>query len=173
MMVMEASLLRPVEKESGPPSTPEEDTALLVKGNGLSGAPGPAPLQAEIPRFVEPANQTTTLVTSTVPHSCPSLKREYSREGIDVDPNNSGEWIHAYLERDSWLPEWWEKFHPLVHSIDGHCDDAQAKTIACQQAVDFCLLAAQKKVYDAWITQPYLSVLKRKEYLGSKDPQKT
>ena len=88
--VMEASLLRPVEKELGPSLTLEEETALLGKENGLSGAPGPAPLQADIPRFVEPAKQTTAPVTSTVPHSHPSLKREESWEGIKINPNNSG-----------------------------------------------------------------------------------
>ena len=50
--VMETSLLRLVEEESGPSLTLEEETALLDKENGLSGAPGPAPLQVEIPRFV-------------------------------------------------------------------------------------------------------------------------
>ena len=47
--VMEASMLRPVGEESGPSPTLEEETTLLGKGNGLSGIPGPAPLQAEIP----------------------------------------------------------------------------------------------------------------------------
>ena len=106
--VMEASLLRPIEEEAGPSSTPEEKTTLLGEGNGLTGAPVPAALQAEIPRFIEPAKQTTTPVTSTVPHSHPSLKREESWEGIDVNSNNSGPWVHAYLKRNCWLPGWWE-----------------------------------------------------------------
>ena len=168
--VMEASLLRPVKEESGPSPTPEEETTLLGKGNGLSGAQGPAPLQAEIPSFIEPAEQTTAPVTSTVPHSCPSLKTEESWEKIDINPNNSGQWVQAYLERDSQLPEWWEEFCPLVCSTDRHCDDTQAKNMACQQAVAFCLVAAQKKVHGAWITPPCLSVLKRKEYLRPNEP---
>ena len=88
--VMEASLLRTAEEESGPSPTPEEETTLLGEGDGLSGAPGPASIQAEIPRFVEPAKCTNTPVSSTTPHYCPSLKREKSLEGIDVNPNNSG-----------------------------------------------------------------------------------
>ena len=42
--------------------------------NGLSGALGPAPLQVEVPRFVEPAKLTTTPVTSTVHHDHTSMK---------------------------------------------------------------------------------------------------
>ena len=44
--VMEASLLWPVEEGSGPPPTLEEETTLLDKGNGLSGAPDTATLQS-------------------------------------------------------------------------------------------------------------------------------
>ena len=103
--VMEASLLRSVEEESGPSPTLEEETTLLGEGDGLSGAPGSAPLQAEISSFVEPAKQTTAPVTSIAPHSHPSSKRQKSWKGIDIDPNNYGQWVHAYLERDSQLPE--------------------------------------------------------------------
>ena len=135
--VMEASLLRSVKEESGHSPTPEEETTLLGEGDGFSGAPGPAPLQGDIPRFVEPAEWITTPVTFTVLHSHPSFKREGSWKGIDVNPNNSGQWVHAYLERDNWLPEWWEEFHPLVCSMDRCCNDVQAKNMAHQQAVAF------------------------------------
>ena len=50
--VMEASLLRPVEEESGPSPTLEEEAILLDEGDGPSVAPGPAPLQAEISQFI-------------------------------------------------------------------------------------------------------------------------
>ena len=64
--VMEASLLGPVEEQSGPSPTPEEEAILLCEGDGAPGAPGPAPPQAKISQFVEPAKQTTTPVTPTV-----------------------------------------------------------------------------------------------------------
>ena len=51
--VMEVSLLRPVEEESGAYPTLEEVTALLARGDGPSGAPGPAPQHAKNPRFIE------------------------------------------------------------------------------------------------------------------------
>ena len=86
---MEASLLRPVNGGIRTFPTPEEEAALLGKGDGPSGAPGPAPLQAEIPRSIEPAEQTTTLVTFTAPHHHPSLKKKFW-EGIDINPNNTG-----------------------------------------------------------------------------------
>ena len=44
----------PVEEKSGPSPTLEEETALPGEGDGISGAPGPAPQQVEIPRFIEP-----------------------------------------------------------------------------------------------------------------------
>ena len=40
--VMEASLLRHVEEESGPFPTLEEETTLLGEEDGLMGASGPA-----------------------------------------------------------------------------------------------------------------------------------
>ena len=109
---MEASLLVPAEEESRPSPTPEEEISLLSEGDGPLGVPGPTPRYAEIPRFVEPAEWTTTPVTSTVPCSCPSWKGKKSWEGIDINPNNSGQWVQAYLERDNRLPlpEWWEEF---------------------------------------------------------------
>ena len=91
--VVEAFLLRPTEEELRPSPTPEEETALLGKGDGPSGVPGPTPRHAEIPRFVEPAEQTTASVSSAVPHSCPSWKGKKSWEGIDVNPNNHSQWV--------------------------------------------------------------------------------
>ena len=51
---------------------------LLGEGDGLSGTPGPAPLQVKIPRFVEPAKKTTPLVTYTAPHCHTFLNRQKS-----------------------------------------------------------------------------------------------
>ena len=102
--VMEACLLRPVEEEARPP-TVEEEATLLGKGHELLGVPGPAPQQVKIPMFIEHAEWTTAPVASTAPHSHPSSKGKKSWEGIDIDPNNNGQWVHAYLEKDNWLPE--------------------------------------------------------------------
>ena len=154
-------------------STPEEETTLLGEEDELSGAPGPAPLQGEISRFIEPAKQTTTPVTSTVPHSCLSLKREESWKGIDINLNNSGQWVYTYLERDNWLPEWWEGFCPLVHSTYWCCNDAQAKNMACQQAVAFDPPATQKKVHIASITPNLPSSAEKKGELWAQRPQMT
>ena len=57
--------------------------------------------------------------------------------------------------------------------MDGHCDDAQAEYMACQHAMAFHLPATQKKVHGSCIITPCLVVMKRKEYLGPKDPQMT
>ena len=157
--VMEASLLRPADEELGPSPTPKEETSLMGEGDGPLGVAGPTPRYMEIPRFVEPAEWTTTPITTNVPHSCPSWKGKKSWEGSDVDSNNPSQWIQAYLERGSRLPEWWEEFHPLVHSMDRHCDDAQVKSMACWQAVPFHLQASQREVHSAWITPPCLAVL--------------
>ena len=57
-----------------------------------SASARPYPRYLEIPRFVEPAEQTTTPVTSAAPcltsepYSCPSQKGKKLWEGIDVDP---------------------------------------------------------------------------------------
>ena len=91
--VVEASLLRPTGEESGPFPTPEEETILLGKEDEPLGVPDPIPRQVEIPRFVEPAEWTTTPVTSTVPCNCPSWKGKKSWEGIDIDPNNSSQGV--------------------------------------------------------------------------------
>ena len=80
--VMEASLLRPIEDQSEPSLTPEEEATLLGEGDGPSGAPSIAPLQAEISRFIEPAKWNTFPVTSTAHHCHPSLKREKSRKEL-------------------------------------------------------------------------------------------
>ena len=159
--VMEVSLLRQVENESAPSPTPEEETTLLGEGDGPSGAPGPAPQQAKNPRFVEPAEQTTTPVTSTAPHCHPSLKRGKSWEGNDVNPNNTGQWVSIYLKGDSWLLEWWELFQPLTCSVDGCCNDAWGNNMANQQVVAFHLSTTQKEVYGTWLTPPCLSELNR------------
>ena len=168
--VMEVSLLRPVEEESGPSPTPEEEASLMGEGDGSLGAPGSDHLQVEISRFIEPAKWTTTPVTSTALHCYPSLKREQSWEGIDVNPNNTSQWVCTYLKKDSQFPEWWEEFWPLTHSAWGWCNEAQAKNMAHQQTVLFCLSATHKKVHGTWLAPTYLAQLKRKEYLGPKDP---
>ena len=114
--IVEASQLRPTVEEPGPSPTPEEEAALMGEEDEPSEVPGPTPRHSEIPRFVESAELTTTPVTSAVPclasepHSHPSQKAKKLWEGIDVDPNNPGKWIQAYLERDNRLPEWWKQF---------------------------------------------------------------
>ena len=167
--IVEASLLRPTGEELRPSPTPEEETALLGEEDGPSGVPGPTPRHSEIPRLVEPAEQTTPPVTSTVFHSHPSWKGKKLWEGIDIDLNKPGKWIQAYLERDSRLPEWWKEFHPLVHSTDGHCDDTKVKSLTCQQAAAFHLSATQKEVHIVVITPSCLAVLGKKGYLVPKD----
>ena len=72
--IMEASLLRPAEEESGPFPTPEEGATLLGEGDGASGVPGPNPRHVEIPRFIEPSEWTTSPNTSAASHSHPSQK---------------------------------------------------------------------------------------------------
>ena len=171
--VMEASLLDPAEEELRPSPTPEEEIALLGEGDGQPGVPGPTPRCMEIPRFIDSAEQTTAPVTSTVLHSCPPWKGKKSWEGMETDPNNSSQWIQAYLERDNRLPEWWEEFHPLVCSMDGHCDDAQVKSMAHWQAAAFSQPATQKEVHSPWITSPCLAVLGRKEYVVPVDSRVT
>ena len=170
--VMEASLLRPVEEEAGCSPIPGEEAALLSEGDWSSGAQGPALIQVEISRSVEPAEQTTTPVTSTAPHHHPSLK-EKSWERIDINPNNTGQWASTYMKNDSWLPEWWEEFQPLTLSADGHCNDAKTKIKTHQQAVAFHLPTTHKKVHGSWLAPPCLAELKRKDYLRPKDPQLT
>ena len=70
------------------------------------------------------------------------------------------------MKRDDRLPEWWQEFHPVVYSMDRNCVDAKIKSLACWQAVAFCLPAAQKEVHGAWITPPCLAGLGRKEYFA-------
>ena len=111
---MEVSLLRPVDEESGPSPTPEEEITLLGEGDGPSRAPGPAPSQAKNPRIIGLAAKTTTPVTSTAPYCHPSLKRGKSWKGISINPNNAGQWVSIYLKKNSWLPELWEEFWPLT-----------------------------------------------------------
>ena len=74
--IMEASLLRPAEGKLGPFLMPEEETSFLGKGDGRLEVPGPTPRHSEIPRFIEPAEQTTTLL----PHSqLPGRERSQSK----------------------------------------------------------------------------------------------
>ena len=151
---------------------PRREDHILGEGDGPSGAPDPAPQQAKNPRFVEPAKQTTIPIISTAPYCHPSLKRGKSWEGINVNPNNTSQRVSIYLKKDSQLPEWWEEFQPLIHSADRCCcNDTLAKHLACQQALAFHLLTAQKEVHGTWLAPSSLSELKRKEHQGPKDPQ--
>ena len=168
--VMDASLVVLVEEEPGPSPTPEKEATLLGKNTQTSGAPGPASQQVKSTRNVEPAEQTTTPVTFIAPHHCSFLKRWKSWKGIGVDPNNTSMWISAYLKKDSWLPEWWEEFWPLPHFTNGCHRDTQAQYLAHQQVAAFHLLTTQKAVCSACLTPSSLMELKRKEYLGPKDP---
>ena len=77
------------------------------------------------------------------------------------------------MGRDNRLPEWWEEFHPLVHSMDGHCKDAQVRKYGLLASCGLCLPTTQKELHSTWIASSCLAVLGRKEYLGSKDPRIT
>ena len=109
-------------------------------------------------------------VTFIAPCHCPSLKRGKSWVGIDINPNNTSLWVSTYLKRDSWLPEWWEEFRPPPRVADGCHRDAQAQYLAHPQAAAFHLPATQQVVYSIWLAPPSLVDLKRREYLGPKDP---
>ena len=170
---MEASLLGPVEKKPGPFPTLQGEATLLGEEDRTSGASGSAPKQVKSPRFTAPAEQTTALITSITSHCHRSLKRQKSWEVIDIDPNNTGLWISAHIKKDGWFPVWWEEFQPLPNFADQCCRDTQSKYLAYQQAVTFHLPATQKAVHSTWLTPPSLIELRRKEYLGPKDPQLT
>ena len=173
--IVEASLLRPTREELGSSPSPEEEVVLLGKEDGPLAVPDPTPTHVEIPRFVEPAEQTTAPVPCPVSQPCshPPWKGRKLWEGIDVGPSISNQWVQAYSKRDDKLPEWWKEFHPLVHSMDGCGDNTKVKSLAHQQAVAFCLPAAQKEVCGTWTAPSCLAVLGRKEYLAPKDPRIT
>ena len=84
--VMEASLLGPVEGESGPSPNLEVESILLGEGDGPSGVPGPAPPRAKTSQFVEPAKQNTTPLSPTAPHHHLSLKEGSPRKGLMLIP---------------------------------------------------------------------------------------
>ena len=115
--VMEASLLGPVEEEPRPP-TPKEEATLLGGGARTSGDSSPVPQQGKNARCTELARWTTAPFTFMAPHHSPSLEREKSWKGIDIDPNNTSMWVCAYLKKDSQLLEWWQDFRPLPHIAD-------------------------------------------------------
>ena len=125
--VMKASLLRNWD----PPPLQKRRPSSTVKEMGSQEC------QALLPNKQKSPGHRTCWAdyhSCYFPVSCshPSLKGRKSWEGIDIDPHKSGQWVHPYLERDNWLLEWWEEFHPPVHSMDGCCDDALVKNIACQ-----------------------------------------
>ena len=160
---MKASLLGLVEEESRTP-TSEEEAALLGREARTSGDPSPAPQQEKNARCTEPAEWATTPFSLIAPCHSPFLKRGKYWEGTDIDPNNTSQW-------DSWLPEWWQEFRPLPLVADEHHQDTQAQYLACQQVVAFHLLATKQVIHSAWLALPCIADLKRKEYLGPKDPR--
>ena len=160
-------------KKSGPSPTLEQEATLLGGGEGPSRAPGPAPPPVKNPWFVEPDKQTTAPVASTTPCHHPSLKKRKSWDGIDIDPNHTGQWVSTYLKKDNQLPQWWEEIWSLLHIADECCRDNQAQHMACQEAAAFCLPATQKAVYNTRLAPTSPVELGRKEYLGPKDPQQT
>ena len=109
--IVQATILRPTREEPGLYPTPEEEATLLVEVHESAEAPGPSPGNSSIPSFVEPAEQTTTPNTPTLPclapkpHSCPPQKGKKLEE-IDINLNNSGQWVQAFMERNDRIPEW-------------------------------------------------------------------
>ena len=72
--------------------TPEEEATLLGKEIKLPKVPGSPPWQLEIPRFVEPAKQSTTPSASypspaPQPSCLPSGKAKKSQQGKEADPD--------------------------------------------------------------------------------------
>ena len=177
--IVEATLLRPTGDEPRPFPTPEEEAALPGKENDPSEAPGPSLRHSGIPRLVETAEQTTTPVMPALsclaskPCSYPSQKGKMLGKGTDVNHNKSSQWVQAYMDRDDRTPDLWKEFCPLDSSVDGSCDDAKVKTLACLQAVAFHVPATQKKVHGYRTTPPCLTVLGKREYLPPRYPRIT
>ena len=65
--IVEVSLLTPIGEEHETSPTPVRETALLGKEIKLPQCPGSPPEWLEIPRFVEPAKQSTTPSASSPP----------------------------------------------------------------------------------------------------------
>ena len=174
--IIEASLLEPTGKVHGTSPTPEEEAALLGEEPKLLETPKATSLleHLEIPEPAESSEQINahpmesteqTDIPSTSPPPSPmptpsyhpSQKTKKSQWGIEADPNNAGEWVCSYVQKDEWVPNWWREFISLLCSEDKCFWDIKIKGMACWQAMAFRLPAAQLErmaggpLHPAWV----------------------
>ena len=114
---------------------PEEEAALLGQEVEPPGVPGSLPACLEIPRFVKLAKQSITPSASSpsprFQHShLLSQKDKKSQQGMEVNPNNPGRWVHFYLQEHDSVPEWWREFQSVLHSLDKCLSDIQIQGLA-------------------------------------------
>ena len=127
--IVEASLLESAGKECRASPTSEEEANLLGEGPEPLETPKATSLleHPEIPEPMESSEcidtqptefikQTDALTTSPLPSPMPQTScypfwkaKKHWRE-IGVDQNHTGEWIHSYLQKNEWVPDWWREF---------------------------------------------------------------
>ena len=152
--IVEAFLLKLRGEEHRTLPTLEEEATLLGKEIKLPQVPR-SPEWPEIPRFVEPAKQTTTSSDSSSsptakPSHLPSGKSKKSQQGMKANLNSPGRWVRLYLHKhDSarmvekiyispLFPGWMHEQHPgpRVGPPASHCLQAASHTNQERQVMD-------------------------------------
>ena len=142
-------LLKPTGEEHGTSPTPEEEATLLGKN---IEPPQVCSLQEqlEIPRFVEPAKQSSTPSASSPfpmprPSCLPSGKAKKSKQGMKANPNNPGRWVHSYLQSTRMVER--IVISPLLHGwmLRWHPDPRVGLTASCH------LQAASHTMKKRWL----------------------
>ena len=150
--IIEASLLEPMGEECKTSPILEEEAIFLGEEPELLEAPEAAaflPECLEIPGPTEPTKQindpTTPALPSTTPqpYSHPSQKAKKPWRETEAKPNHTGKWVHSYVQRNEWVPNWWKEFQSLLCTKDKCFRNVQVKGQVCQQAMTFRLSAAQ------------------------------
>ena len=129
--IIEASLLRPRKEEHGTSPTLEEEAILLGDNPETTSLPEhpeiyeqPEPSEQIDTKPTRSTEQTDTLSTpptlSPVTQlSChPSQKAKKPQREIGADPNQAGEWVGSYLQKNERVPEWRREFWSLLCSKD-------------------------------------------------------
>ena len=147
--------LKPTKEEHGTSPNPEEEAILLRKQTEPLQTPG-----------VEPAKWITTPRSPTPspipwPNCLPSSRGRGSVRKIDTDPNHPGQCVCLYLLEHDRVPEWWREL--------GDIGNVLVQKMACQQATDIRLPAAQQEWYGMWTAPPSLRVLGQRDYLPPAD----
>ena len=148
--INKASFLKPTEEEHGTFPTLEE--AVLLSKEPKATAIPEHPEISEPPEASEQIDtqstgstkQTDALSPSPPPSPAPQPNchpskraKKAQRETLGLNPNQAGEWVHSYMQKNERVPKWWREFWSLLCSKDECFGNVQVKGMTHWQVAAF------------------------------------